>query len=180
MQLVSPRDITGCWKNCRCFEAEPHNNDIGLGENGKNLNPSDICLYHLSDWMMWFFQGGNNIHEKGVTAIAAVLKDNSVITTVSITFWYVHIGNWWYDTRSPNRFVLVETMDHRSILWSSPKQHTVGTIYTEVEHQTGFLVYTCNLWLGSNVSSDSWSWATIQSDLKGQSHYLKYSSIMGK
>lgn len=31
-------------------------------------------------------QGGNNIHEKGVTAIAHVLKDNSIITTVSCFF----------------------------------------------------------------------------------------------
>lgn len=28
-------------------------------------------------------QGGNNIHSKGASAIARVLKDNSVITSVS-------------------------------------------------------------------------------------------------
>lgn len=30
-----------------------------------------------------YFQGGNDIHAKGITAIAEVLKDNSVITAVS-------------------------------------------------------------------------------------------------
>lgn len=34
-------------------------------------------------------QGGNNIHEKGVTAIAHVLKDNSIITTVSFLFFFL-------------------------------------------------------------------------------------------
>ena len=38
--------------------------------------------------MLWVLsllnlQGGNNIHSKGVSAIAETLKDNSVVTTVS-------------------------------------------------------------------------------------------------
>jgi hypothetical protein len=30
------------------------------------------------------FQGGNNIHSRGVTAIAETLKENTVLTTVSL------------------------------------------------------------------------------------------------
>lgn len=104
MRLVSSRDVTGNWKSCRCFEAEPHNNDIRLGENWMHFIIHMQFVYTISfDWMMLFFQGGNNIHAKGVTAIAQMLKDNSVITTVSITFRCLHIGNRWYDTRSPNK-----------------------------------------------------------------------------
>jgi len=35
------------------------------------------------------FQGGNNIHADGVTAVAQVLKDNLVITTVSLNSYLV-------------------------------------------------------------------------------------------
>lgn len=36
-----------------------------------------------------FLQGGNNIHAEGVTALAEALKDNSIITFVSPSSFYL-------------------------------------------------------------------------------------------
>ena len=48
-----------------------------------NIHP--FChLYLKHDLAGVSLQGGNNIHAEGVSAIAQVLKDNSVITSVSL------------------------------------------------------------------------------------------------
>jgi hypothetical protein len=44
-----------------------------------------VFLYTPSTEVFFLtFQGGNNIHSRGVTAIAETLKENTVLTTVSL------------------------------------------------------------------------------------------------
>lgn len=51
-------------------------------EGKSNLKDEQFCCVIFSSSLN--FQGGNNIHADGVGAIARMLKDNSIITTVSI------------------------------------------------------------------------------------------------
>lgn len=48
-----------------------------------DLNHITEDLYMLNPWSLLYFQGGNNIHSRGVSAIAKTLKNNAVLTTVS-------------------------------------------------------------------------------------------------
>jgi hypothetical protein len=42
------------------------------------------CIPLALKFFFLTFQGGNNIHSRGVTAIAETLKENTVLTTVSL------------------------------------------------------------------------------------------------